>query len=134
VKEFVQWRLGFYTVRYQKLITDLSSELAYYQALKTCYDKKLPSFLPTAANRAEVKNRVVDLTKNHKITDEQVERIVSLASYRWAKDFYQQVIDRIAALVKDIDNYQAILRDPKKIRKIYRQEVEQLRKIPAVTR
>lgn len=134
IQQFVEWRAKFYAVRYQKLIADRTTELNYYSALKLCYDKKLPSYLPTADNKAQVRDRVIEITKSLKITEEQIERIVTLASYRWAKESYQTACDRIAALTKEIDEYSSILKDTKRMRSIYRQEVELLRKLPTYNR
>jgi len=132
IEEFVDWRLGWYTVRYQKLIADTTKLLNWNLALKACHDKLLPAFLPKAANKAEIIDKISQITQKIDIDDDQRDRIASLASYRWAKDTYSEIIATISQLQSTISEYQTILADPVKIRGIYREEVAALKKLPAV--
>ena len=134
ITEFVEWRIKFYAIRYQKIIDDLNYQRNFYLAIKACYDGNLPSWLPKALNKIDVKNKVILLTKNIALIDEQYDRIVGLPTYRWAQDAYQEVCNKIADLATEIAINESILADPKKMRKIYRQEVENLRKLPAIER
>ena len=136
IKEFVEWRLGYYTIRYQKLVDDLTSELNYYQALKTCYDNGLPKKLAGMKNRNAIKDQITSWTKSLQmaLTNEQLDRITGLPSYRWAEDGYQMVLDKIQELSLDIQTNSDILNDPTKQRKIYRQEVLALKKLKLTER
>lgn len=134
IRDFVEWRLGFYTVRFNKLISDATYQLNWNLALKACYDKGLPSFLPKAANRAEIIEKIIAFTDKIDIDDGQRDRIAALPSYRWAKDAYEDVIKNINDLRDTISSYQDILADPAKLRAIYRQEVAALKKLPPVDR
>jgi DNA gyrase/topoisomerase IV subunit A len=134
VREFVEWRLGFYTVRYQKLIKDAEYQLAWNKALALCYEKGLPSFLSKANNRSEILEKITSITAKISIDSNQKDRIAALPSYRWAKDAYDEVIAKIAEIESTISGYQQILSDPAKIRSIYKQEVQLLRKLPSVDR
>lgn len=134
VKEFVEWRLGWYKTRYQKLVNDATHELNWYLALKACYDGQLPAFLAGAKDRAAVVDEIVRLTAGIAVNDDQRSRIAALPSYRWAQDGYAEVCAKIAELTKTIADYTAILNDPGKQREIYRKEVSALKKLPAVDR
>lgn len=134
IRDFVEWRLGFYSVRYQKMIADATYLLNWNFALKACYDKGLPSFLPKAENRAEIIDKITAITAKISIDASQVDRLAALPSYRWAKDAYEEVIKKIAELEETIAEYQSILADPARMRAIYRQEVAILKKLPAITR
>jgi DNA gyrase/topoisomerase IV subunit A len=134
IRDFVEWRLGFYTIRYQKLISDATRELNWNLALKACYDKGLPGFLPKAENKAEIIGKIITMTAKINIDDGQRDRIAGLPSYRWAKDSYDEVVKKISDLRDVISGYEAILADPAKLRAIYKQEVLALRKLPAVDR
>ena len=134
VKEFVEWRLGFYKVRYQKMVDDLTYDLNYNLALKSCYDGKLPAFLPKAQNKTEIVTEIDRLVKNLKVDDDQKQKIASLPSYRWAKDSYNDIVNTIGSLTTTIADYQAILADPKKQRDIYKKEVQSLKKLSKVER
>ena len=128
VQAFVEWRVGWYSVRFRKQIAQLTRDLNFACAVKACVVGKLPQFLATAANKAAVSTRVLDLTKKITLDDDQVDRIVSFPSYRWAQDSIAKIDDEIAALGKQIVDLEQILLDPKQIRQIYKKEVLALRK------
>jgi len=134
IRDFVDWRLGFYTVRYNKLVADATYQLNWNSALKLCYDKGLPAFLSKAQNRAEIVEKISDITAKLTLDEHQRDRIASLPSYRWAKDAYNEVSNNIAQLTKTIAEYQDILSSPDKMRAIYRQEVMALKKLPNIDR
>lgn len=134
VRDFVEWRVKFYAVRYQKMIDDATSQLNWNLALEACYSKGLPSFLPKAANRAEIIDKINVITAKLTIDDGQRDRIAALPSYRWAKDSYDEVVAKIAELKTTLVDYNVILSDPAKLRAIYRQEVAALKKLPQIVR
>lgn len=136
VREFVEWRLKWYAVRYQKLIDDATYLLNWNRAIRCCIDGQLPSFLPQAKDRAQIVERIRSLLLADGIAldDEQIDRLAGLPSYRWAKDTYAEVVAKIAELTQTIADHQAILADPKKQRDIYKKEVQALRKLPKIDR
>jgi DNA gyrase/topoisomerase IV subunit A len=134
IRAFVEWRLGFYTIRFEKLLSDTITQLNWNLAVKMCYDKGLPSFLPKAQNRLEIIDKISIITDKLTLTDEQRDRIASLPSYRWAKDSYDDIIAKIASLQNTIIEYKDILADPAKLRAIYRQEVVTLKKLQVTKR
>lgn len=134
VKEFVSWRLQFYKKRYQLMVDDITEQLNYNLALKACFNGKLPNFLPTAANKKEIVERIQFLCNKITVSTEQINNIASLASYRWAKDSYQEITDNITNLNKTLTEYQTILNSPQKQREIYKKEVLTLKKLPKIVR
>jgi DNA gyrase/topoisomerase IV subunit A len=116
------------------MINDANRLLNWNLALKACYDKGLPSFLPKAQNRAEIIAKIIAFTAGIELDDGQLDRIASLPSYRWARDSYDEIVKNIAELRATIADYSAILSDPAKLRSIYRQEVAALKKLPSVDR
>lgn len=134
VNEFVQWRLGWYKIRFEKMIADLTYQLNWNSALKACIDGKLPEYLPKAADKTEVLDKVKHLCNTITVDDEQMERIASLPSYRWAKDAYAEIVAKIADLTAKIAEHQTVLADPKKQKDIYRREVVTLKKLGKVDR
>lgn len=128
VKDFVKWRLGWYTVRYNKMLEDDTSSLNFWNAIIECFNKKLPSKLSTKNSKKEIEEEVKTICKKIPLTPEQIDRISSLPSYRWAKDHYQQVKDNIDKLNKNISFYKDILADDKKLKDVYISELEALKK------
>jgi DNA gyrase/topoisomerase IV subunit A len=136
LQEFVAWRLAWYVTRYEKLVADTTYTLCFNLALKECIDKNLPKFLPTANNKADVVDQVRKICDKAKIPldDDQVDRIASLPSYRWAKDAYDEIAKRIAELTATIADYQDILAKPDKQKAIYKSELQALKKLPKIDR
>lgn len=128
VKSFVEWRLGWYTVRYEYMRAEDSYSLNFWRAVKACFDAKLPAKLPTLANKQAIIDEVTSITKGIPLEQAQSDRIVSLPSFRWAKDAYQDVLDHIKRLEDNIDDYTKTLADPKKLKAIYRKELVELSK------
>ena len=116
------------------MVDNVTYQLNFNKALKACYDGKLPAFLPKANNKAEVVAEIERLTAKITLADEQVQRIASLPSYRWAKDGYQEILDNIAELTATLAEYQGILADPVKQRAIYKSEIMALKKLPKIVR
>lgn len=134
IREFVEWRLKFYKVRYSKWINDATYSLNWYMALKACVDGGLPAFLPRASNRSEIVDKIQKICKNLSLDDDQIDRLSALPSYRWAKDAYQEILDKIKELNAIIAEYNSILADESKMRAIYRKEVMDLKKLPVIER
>jgi DNA gyrase/topoisomerase IV subunit A len=134
LKDFVEWRLSWYRVRYDKLVADATHALNFQQALKACIDKKLPQFLPTAADKSAVVGKIRDICYKIPLDDDQIDRIASLASYRWARDTYDEICKRITELTATIADHQAVLADPDRQRAIYRSELQALKKLPKIVR
>lgn len=134
VKDFVEWRLGFYTKRYQKLISDTTVQLNWNEALKACYDANLPAFLPKATNKAELVEKISKIVSKISIDASQIDRISSLPSYRWAKDSYVAICQTIQELTNTIAEYNRILNSPSELKSVYRKEVIALKKLPKYVR
>ena len=136
VQEFVAWRLGWYKTRYTKLIADANYLLNWNRAIEACITAKLPAFLPQAKNKAEIVGKIEEIITAAKITldEDQVDRIASLPSYRWAQDTLAEVTAKIKELTKTISDHNDMLNDPAKQRDLYKKEVLALRKLSKVER
>lgn len=128
VQEFVNWRISWYTHRYTRLRDLLMKDLNWACAVQACFKGKLPAWLPKAQDRTAVKTKVLELTQGIELSEEQVDRIVSLPTYRWAQDQIAKIEQEIITLSEQIVAYEQILVDPDRIRNIYRDEVIQLGK------
>ena len=128
IQAFVEWRLGWFSKRYEKQISDLTKELNFAKAIKLCVEGGLPKFLPQAQTRADVQAKVEKLVKTLTLSEDQMDRIVGFPSYRWAQDSVQRIIEDIARLAQEIESLQQLLADPRKIRDNYKKEVASLLK------
>lgn len=131
VLDFVQWRLGWYTKRFEKKLADTSYELVYWQVLEALFKNGFTKRLGTFANRAAVENDIKDVVSKTKIVmdDSHLDRVVNLPTYRWTKEFEATVKEKISDLQSDIKTYKDILGSPKKLKQIYYDELESLKKL-----
>jgi DNA gyrase/topoisomerase IV subunit A len=128
VRDFVEWRLGWYTTRFQHQIKKLNYDLNFARAIKACVDSGLPAFLPQAKNKSQLEQHVNQIVVDIPLDDAQFQRLVGLPSYRWAQDSIGKIDSEITSLVKQIGKLEDLLKNPKQIRQVYRNEVQNLLK------
>lgn len=129
VKDFVEWRLGWYETRFQNKLDKDNYELGFWKGVKACFDDKLPARLGTIVSRAALDADVKSVTVKLTLDDKRVDRIVNLPAHRWTKDAYADVLSRIKDLEANIKEYKRILKDPEARKSLYREEVEALKKV-----
>jgi DNA topoisomerase-2 len=130
IKDFAKWRLGWFTTRFEHLKRRDSHELIFWRAIKALFDDKFPKRLGTFADRAAM---LVDVNKtvgkrSIVLDDAQQDRVITLATYRWTREFAAEVESRIASLEELIQEYDAILASPERLREVYLGELEHLKK------
>jgi len=130
ITEFADWRLGWYEKRYQNFLDNSSRELVFWKLLAALFKAGFTKKLGTFENRAAVEADIEAVAKKTKLTlhEGQLERAVSLPTYRWTKDFEAEVGKRIAELEAEIAEYRDILAKPDRRRAIYISELEELKK------
>lgn len=131
VKDFVQWRLGWYTTRFEKLKADAEYERNYWRMLAALFKDNFPKRLGAFANRGAVETDVsgVAAKSKLKLDDKQLDRVVSLPTYRWTKEYEAEVLRRIKELDADIKEYEATLKSPDKLKGVFNNELEDLKKL-----
>ena len=123
VKDFVEWRLGYYIKRYEKQKKDLIYNLNFVNSVILCFEENLPNDVLSLQNRREIEDRVTSITKSLNIDSSQIDKIVSLPIYRWSKESLAKFRDEKKALEKDLAYVNDLLSNPKKIREIFKKEV-----------
>lgn len=131
VRDFVEWRLGWYTTRYEKMVRDASRELLYWRALAALFAAGFTKKLGTFADRAAMAIEVDEIVSKEKIVLDasQNDRILSLPTYRWTKDFEDEVKAKIAAIEADIAEWSAVLASPDRLKGVYAGELDALKKL-----
>ena len=131
VSDFVAWRLNWFTTRYEKMLADDNQELSYWRAVEACFKHNLPARLGAKNNRQEVEEDILKIVQKENISleNKQLDRIVNLPTYRWAKDFLTTVKNNIEELKGNVSLYSDILADPQMLKSIYRDELLALKKM-----
>lgn len=131
VVDFVKWRLDWYTKRFEKRLKDTSYELNYWLVLEALFKAGFTKRLGTFADRAAVEDEVLTVSAKVKlgIDDSQLDRVVNLPTYRWTKDFEGKVKEKIDQLQADIKEFKAILASPSRLKSVYNDELEELKKL-----
>ncbi len=130
VIRFVQERYKYYIKRYEKLLADTQFEKKFWELLRECYDKDLPASLSAMKNKAQLVEVITALATSmgSQATEEQIDRIASLPSYRWTKDEYDKIVTKINDLSALEAEYTDMLADPDtKIWAVYKQDVAKLK-------
>jgi DNA gyrase/topoisomerase IV subunit A len=132
VREFAAWRLGWYTKRYEKFVSDDAYELAYWMALNALFaDSAFLTKIGKFADREAMEKAVAAVLKKAavEIDDSQKDRILNLPTFRWTKAYADEVNKKIADLSARIENNLSVLADPKKLKQVYLDELDQLTKL-----
>jgi DNA gyrase/topoisomerase IV subunit A len=129
IREHAKWRLGWYNERYKRKFELADTECNYWLGVKACFDGKITSLTTGKTTKEEIVDVVRSLTTGIKLTEDQIQKIVSLPLYKWATEEYVKVTAKIAELIANMDEYISILKDEKKIKKIYIDELNQLAKL-----
>ncbi|CAM6054494.1 unnamed protein product [Sphagnum tenellum] len=129
VIDFANWRLGWYTKRFEKLLADAKYELCYWQALQVLFEQHFPTQLGGFSDRTSVEQAVTSYTQTAAIVidDTQLDKIVNLPTYKWTMSFAAEVNTKIEALEKAIAEYIATLESPTALRQVYLDEIEGLK-------
>ena len=132
IEDFAAWRLGWYTTRFEHNHQRDLYELTFWLAVKALFEsqfaKRLGGFKDRASLQADVAATVTKRTKLV-LDDVQLDRIVNLPTYRWNKEYAQDVdltIDRLRAAIEE---YKAILASPERLRLEYLNELDHLKKV-----
>ena len=131
VVDFVAWRLNWYTKRFEKKVKDTNYELTYWRALEALFKAGFTKRLGTFADRAEVEGDVTTVVTKAKIVldETQLDRVVNLPTYRWTKEFEGKVKEKIDQLRADIKEFEDILSSPDRLKAVYNDELEELKKL-----
>lgn len=121
IQDFADWRLGWYTTRFEFNKRRDSNELTYWLAIEALFESSFPKRLGTFIDRAALLDAVLSVVSKRKISldDTQIERIVNLPTYRWTKEFAEHVKKMIADLRAAITEFENILASPDRLRSIY---------------
>jgi len=127
-KDFIKWRLEWYSKRYQHFIDKINEEIPYYKILLECFENNLPSVLQELQSKKELTDIITEFANDISHNIEHINKIVSLPSYKWTKDSYEENKKKLEELENQKEEYQKILDSDAKMKNIYKKELLELRK------
>lgn len=132
IRDWVEWRFGWYKVRYDKKLADARDDLVYWLMFRAAFERGVPTRLLKLKDKAELVGLVMKAAQDEKVADPvpaHADKIASVPSYRWTQDGRAEVDRKIAEVEAQIADYRAILGDDKRRRGIFRDEVKALSKM-----
>lgn len=126
VQDFAQWRLGWYTKRFEHYRCRDQYELQYWLAVQMLFKSNFTKKLGTFANRAAMQEEIAGILQPERVVDQhQMDRLLSMATYRWTTEFEAEVTQTIVELQTATKDYESILASPKKLRDVYIKELDE---------
>ncbi len=131
IEDFVKFRLTIYKDRYERLLSEANIELMYWYLLKALFENGFTKKLGTFLNKADMILEINRISTKAKLTPsvEQVEKATSLPTYRWTKEFKDEIDNNIKKNLDLISEYSAILSSKTKMTEIYSSELEDAKKV-----
>lgn len=127
---FAAWRLRWYTERYKKMISDAKYELIYWKVIQALFAAGFTAKLGKFANRAAVEDEVAKVAGAKKLSLDkpQMDRVVSLSTYRWTEEYRDEVTLKVKEIEGAIKGYQDVLKSDDKLRAVYMAELDEVKK------
>lgn len=122
ITDYTNWRLGFYPMRYQRLIQLNLIEISRLNDVIIAIDNDLGGQAKKVKNKADL----VAFITNIGVKD--VEYIAGLPVYRFTEEEYTKAKDRVADLEKQNEEYQTIIDDVDRQKTIYMDELKDIKK------
>jgi DNA gyrase/topoisomerase IV subunit A len=126
VEDWVKWRLGLYLDRYQKLLADEQMTNLYWRYIMACFQGDLPSAITGLPGRKSLKENIERLGENRKLpkaSDDILDRISGLPSYKWTEEGHEEAEKQVAASDKRIAEYEGLVASDRKRKTIFKKEV-----------
>lgn len=125
VKDFVEWRFSKYIERYEGNLKATQDDIEFWKMVLKCFNGRLPEKLLLMSNRADLFKEIETLTGS---TDKNnIDRICNFPTYRWTGEYRNEVLTTIADFEKKELSLKDHLANPKKIKAVFRSEVENLK-------
>lgn len=120
--KFTEWRLGFYVARYERLKQLLEADIQRYRDVLLAIKHNIGAVARKTTSRSELK----ELLEAYSIVN--LDYIADLPVYRFTEEEAKKVQQKLEQALEQLDEYDRILSDPNKRKKIYISELEQVLK------
>lgn len=120
IKQFTDWRLGWYVNRYQRLKDLLAIDIQKYLDIKCAIENNVGGIARDIGNRALLKVRLTEFGIVY------IDYIADLPVYRFTADEYNKNEKRLKEANELMDHYNQLLSDEDKRVKVYIDELQQI--------
>lgn len=120
IRNFTDWRFGYYTARYQRLLKLVQDDMQRYLDIRNAIKNNAASFAKKTQSRAELKELLFDFGIIN------IEYIADLPIYRFTQDEHTKNEERIKEAHATIDTYTLLLSSDDERRKIYISELQDI--------
>lgn len=122
IKDYTEWRLGFFPERYERFIQLNLAEISRLNDVVLAIDNDLGGQAKKVKNKADLVSFIT------KIGVKDIDYIASLPIYRFTEEEYTKAKDKIAELEEQNKEYQGIIDDIDKQKTIYIEELREVKR------
>lgn len=128
IEDFVNFRVGYYQKRYERLLNVANDDLKIKRLIEACFNDGITAKIRAMENRQEVLNYINTLNIGINASDDAVQNIVNYPIHRWTKENFLKVQEDIKLILEDINIYTDVLADKNNLWAIYKSELQELAK------
>ena len=122
IRQFTQWRLGWYLTRYKRLHDELEVQIQKYKDILTAIDKNVGSKARTINSRTDL----IKYLKSIKIV--HTDYIAGFPVYRFTKHEKAKVQAKLKDALELLKRYKQLIRSEAERKKVYIQELRDIAK------
>ena len=131
IRDFVNWRLGMYLDRYQRLFQIEQETALFWKCFLTCFESPGARKRSVAASISGIKskNDLTDIVEQSiasqglEVRKSIIDKIVNFPVYRFTKEGQTDAKDKLREAERLIREYGEIIESPSKRKRIYKKEV-----------
>lgn len=120
IKQFTDWRLGWYVKRYERLKSLIELDLQRYYDIRTAITNDISGKARAITTRQSMKDLLGDMGVVH------IDYIADLPVYRFTKEEYEKNEKRIRDGEAQLATYNSLLASEVKRKKVYIKELEEI--------
>ena len=126
IEDWVIWRRQLYLARFEKLLADEEITNLYWRYILACFKNDLPSSLPRISGKQGLQEVIAEIGVWADLpiaSDETIEKIASVASYKWTVEGKTEAEKQLAASDKRVVEYTDFLPSDRKRTNLFKKEV-----------
>lgn len=120
IQQFCDWRIKWYTTRYQRLKLLIETDIQKYKDIITAINRNVGATAKKVDSRAELKQ----LLQEYNIIN--VDYVADLPVYKFTQQEKQKVQQKLKDSEKQLKHYNQLLKSKTKITQVFKQELQEV--------